>query len=140
MSILKENKKIVFNLLKTLNIKEIVFNYHGSGDSTEEWNFQIDQSMDCNKLLNEPLKNPVCLAVEDYNYKTRSKEVSKKEVQTLELALNILIDQVIGFGGFSGFENNEGGGGTMTFNVEDNEIEWEHNHYYMATETSSSVI
>lgn len=91
---------------------KIVVNYNGSGDSCDEFRFRIYNEEDEYSL--DDVKNP-------------PREFMK---QVEEAIWNLLP---------SGFENNEGGQGTVTVEIETGKITVAHEQFYMESTSTKDV-
>ena len=147
--IAKNNKEIIFKVLKSLKIKEVCAYYSGYGDSG-----QIDdltfyrspkKSIQIKPLIHglkiSGLKHCIGGYIINPNGGfgfTRSYEdrppTSDLEEVIKDLCYDLLEER------HGGWEINSGSNGVFRFNVPGNTIHWEHNDIIESTETSSHTI
>lgn len=129
------NKQAIIEALKPHGIVKVTVEYYGGGDSggTEDVRLELENG--------ETVSTPnVVMFYADarsrYNLETGSLEV--ETVTKKEMALSAALEDFamhLVESHHAGWENNDGGRGTVTFHVNTNEITVEHEEYY--TESNS---
>ena len=125
MNALEKNLRKLFAELQKEGVKTVTVSYGGYGDSGEIESTTVVPEVDFNDK-----KLSFLLTTQIYQNK---KWFDKEE--TIELDLVNAIDHIayeIQAAHNAGYENNEGGGGEITFNVESKVVQ--HEHYYNTVE------
>lgn len=131
------NKQAIIEALKPHGIVKVVVEYYGGGDSggTEDVRLELDNG----ETVYPPDVSVIYAEARSrYNLETRSFEVetvSKKEKPLAavldEFAMHLVESH------HAGWENNDGGRGSVVFDVNSNEITVEHEEYYTESNTYS---
>lgn len=123
---LHHNRDLLMEKLSSLNVATIVFDYDGGGDSG-----------DITEVAVTPAERKPLLSAENItvrravsNYRDGGFETEVTEVtSTLETALHDFALSWLELH-HGGWENNDGGRGTVTINVAENSFELQHEEYY----------
>ncbi|CAM2909569.1 hypothetical protein CFR75_12260 [Komagataeibacter xylinus] len=124
--VISENREVVFDAHQELGVTSVTVVYEGSGDSGGIEDFSILPA-DCSVEKE--------VVVQDLVWGNNTPE--KKTVQIKEVIENTSMGIVaIDHGGW---ENNEGGGGEVTWDVETRVITLEHYDYFVERNYSTSL-
>ena len=135
----------IFAALREAGVGEAVVRYHGGGDSgdVEEATFTRNESDPATSVL--PLdkgegwpSGTVKQTVSTYDYSTLATVASVEDVALQEAVQDYAIDRVNSLHG--GWENNDGGEGTVTFDVPGGTVQVDHGQHYTRTEWYENTI
>jgi len=127
------NKELILSALKAAGIKSVEVEYEGDGDSGGVVDTTFYYSPGCEK---DPDEFSVYLIRSEYALWAKEPSVS---IYLRRCDLRNAIQEfaecdVVDYFGHSGYENNDGGRGTVTFDVEKGSITLEHSDFIMSTE------
>lgn len=105
-------KKAILNGLAAAKINAVVLEYSGQGDSGETYDISYPYSTNGDAHKNIKVE----FALTKYSF-TDKKQVMSLYTDTLENALEHFMDMIL-HNYHGGYENNEGGGGTVTIHVD----------------------
>jgi hypothetical protein len=123
--LIKHNKSAIMDALRKQSVKSAVAEYSGNGDSGNTTTICINPEESDSILLDQ-----VSIKVESSSFDAESRIWSHNvvdKVLSLEGAIEDFIDLVIEQNGHEGYENGDGGGGDVTFDVEADTVT--HDHY-----------
>ena len=129
----KRNLRVLFAAFKAAGIKEATYEYEGRGDSGdyEDMSFYDTDG----KLIESAKINALQVEVIEWNHCLVNEP--KAVTKPLEEALRYFCYFVIEEAGHVGWENNDGGGGEITFYVSLGEFNLEHYYNVVHREESS---
>lgn len=126
------NKIAILSALKAADIMKATASYEGGGDSGGVESVYFEPALQGDKTVH--LKYVESQWKEGEGYST---VVNEKDF-TFEKALEHFAYDAINRSGHGGWENNEGGRGELTFDVEAGSVKLEHTDYYVSEETSEA--
>lgn len=136
-TLLSGNAAMIARAMRSAGAKKLEMSYEGSGDSGDVVDISILDGADI------PIKNDTLPNVEISLVKRRYDEATDKwidvvssEACSFDVAASYLLDDVIEHFDHSGYENNDGGRGTLTLDAVTGELELEHSDYYTESNTS----
>jgi len=128
------NKQVLLETLRPLSAKDVVVTYAGNADSG-----QIDE-VDVTPDTIDPDTIQVLMAGVHHMWNQETgTHVSSLVLESRDLrsALSDFCDEAIHIAGHDGYENNDGGQGTLTINVHDGAVDLEHTDFYTESDTST---
>lgn len=124
------NKEAMLDAMAAVGASLVTAEYAGSGDSGEG----VDVTTEPADISGTVLMN-ILTSSFDHERKLWVYSAAVKEMSLIDAA-EMLCDDLISAAGHDGFENNDGGGGTMTLTLASRELELEHYDCYVERETS----
>lgn len=125
---LAKNWAVVCASLKALGVAKVVVEYRGSGDSGEGLEIQTTPDGVPLTALVSQFEERSTFANGAWTYKEQVADMS------LERAIEEITDHVIRLSGNSGYEINEGGGGTLSMDVAAQRFDLDHFDYVVEEE------
>lgn len=128
------NKQVLLEALRSLGAKEVVATYAGSGDEG-----QIDEvglqptTLDAAQVQVQPAAE---LAAWDPTTRTHQTNLVL-DTRDLRTALCDFLDTALAVVGHDGYENGDGGQGTLTIDVGAGSVMLEHTDFYTESDTST---
>ncbi len=128
--ILQKNKKRICEALREAGISKVVATYAGYGDSG---GFDEVDYYDGNDQKNPPTTEIEYIEA-SYVWRANGRVSSVKHVKkSLDDAVLDFCYDAIDVAGHGGYENGDGGGGTITIHVASQKVEVDHYDYYTET-------
>lgn len=128
------NKQVLLEALRPLGAREVIVTYAGSGDSGQV----EDVIVAPNTIDLDATRVQVAEGHHSWDPETRTHgSVLELESRDLRTALSDFCDQAVGIAGHDGYENNDGGQGTLNVNVDDGAVTLEHADFYTESDTST---
>lgn len=124
------NKAQLVEALKTAGIASAIVEYSGEGDDGGHYDFAYTPDL----KIDTPITIKV-LTGEFVDGKWKHCEVEKS--MPMDDALGNFLDELLTQHGHDGYENGDGGGGTLTINVQENSYLLEHYDNIVQQESSS---
>ena len=135
----------IFAALREAGVGEAVIHYYGGGDSgdVEEATFTRNESDPATSVLHLSKdegwpSGTVKQAVFAYDYATQETVANVEDVDLQEALVIYAMDRVDSLHG--GWQNNEGGEGTVTFAVLGGTVQVDHGKHYTRTEWDENII
>jgi hypothetical protein len=136
---IKINKASILNALKEIGAESACVTYQGEGDSGGVNGVEINPP----DLMGKAQKNKVVLFSVFAPWRKKDEPFSiviAQEEINLVSAMEVFTDNFIDFSGHSGYENNEGGGGDVTFLPEEDKITLNHYYWELVKEECENVL
>jgi hypothetical protein len=126
------NKELILSALKAAGVTSATVEYEGDGDSGGVTDTDFQRVSGCEKDLSFFL---AYLIRAEYGWKKESEfSIYIRRCGVCDAVQEFAECDMVSYFGHSGYENNDGGRGTVTFDVERGSIKLEHSDYIMETE------
>lgn len=132
--VMAANKKVILDVLRSLGVTSATVTYEGSGDSGGVESIEYQPDIDV-KVTNV---KAALLSIQRF-YSRPKIEVAVIQGD-VDFILSTFCDDVIAACGYAGYENNEGGGGTLTLDVQGETVQLEQYSVEYVRETSHHVL
>ncbi len=127
------NKTAILEAMTNAGVKSATAEYTGEGDSGNG----IDVSVEGGFQLAMDIQVHIAVATSKWDQTERRWEtVASTKTTSLAEALEQMVDDLIALH-HSGFENNDGGGGEITFDAQAQSVSYEYFDYYVERESHS---
>lgn len=140
-AVMKQIKERLLSEMARVGVKSASVTYEGSGDDGQIENVSVEGPNKDFDPANVAVKVfEIGRSGSDLDTYDPVMKVGPEKEKHLDAALEDFTYEMIDAMGFSGWENNEGGGGEMTIDVKKGKVKLEHRTYYQESETTERDI
>ncbi|MGA0610021.1 DUF6878 family protein [Caldimonas sp. KR1-144] len=128
-------KEAILNAARQAGVAHLRGEYSGAGDSGDHWEVSLEPD-------NPELDQDVTVELAESQFDAKSREYKTVLVETT-LPLSELFDrymEMVVESRHGGWENNEGGAGSLTIDVVEGTVTLEHTTYFEASETDTYAL